>query len=151
MIRTLIHSPTSYFDSTPSGVLINRFSKDLGLLDNNIIFSLIVGVEGVLSVLGTMANVCLIDSILIPPALIASVLIIVIYVYSRPVIISCKELDLQSKSPIIHFFNETLKGLTQIRIYQRRRINIQEMQQKLNASSRASLNFHLTARGFGKC
>jgi len=124
MVRALTHSPANYFDSTPSGVLINKFSKDLGIVDNNMIFTLIEGVEGVLIILAAIVNVCLIDNLLIPPALIVVVIISAIYVYGRGVIIACKELDLQSKSPIIHTFIESLKGLTQIRIYQAKKVFI---------------------------
>jgi len=104
MVSALTRSPAKYFDSTPSGVLINKFSKDLGIVDNNMIFTLIDGVEGVLMVLAAIVNVCLIDNLMIAPALIVVAIISAIYVYSREVIISCKELDLQSKSPIIQTF-----------------------------------------------
>jgi ATP-binding cassette subfamily C (CFTR/MRP) protein 4 len=33
MLNSILRSPASYFDSTSSGVLINKFSNDLGVLD----------------------------------------------------------------------------------------------------------------------
>jgi ABC-type multidrug transport system fused ATPase/permease subunit len=32
-----MRSPASFFDSTPSGILINKFSNDLGVIDSSLI------------------------------------------------------------------------------------------------------------------
>ena len=45
--------------------------------------------------------------------------------YARDVIQKCKQLDLQKKTPIFHFFNETISGLTQIRVFNYRKQKIQ--------------------------
>ncbi len=37
MIRAIMRSPASFFDSTPSGILINKFSNDLGVIDSSLI------------------------------------------------------------------------------------------------------------------
>ena len=36
MILGIVRSPGHFFDQTPSGVLINKFSNDLGVLDNSL-------------------------------------------------------------------------------------------------------------------
>jgi len=41
MIHGLVRCPSSYFDITPSGRLINKFSNDLGILDNTLAFVII--------------------------------------------------------------------------------------------------------------
>ena len=41
MIHTIVRCPGSFFDKTPSGQLINKFSNDLGVIDNIMIFGLI--------------------------------------------------------------------------------------------------------------
>ena len=41
MVESLVRSPLAYFDTTPSGQVTNRFSSDLALLDNGILYSLI--------------------------------------------------------------------------------------------------------------
>ncbi len=41
MLFGLLRSPTQYFDVTPTGRLINRFSNDLGIMDNILAFTLI--------------------------------------------------------------------------------------------------------------
>lgn len=34
MLRNVLHSPNSFFDVTPLGRVLNRFSKDVDVLDN---------------------------------------------------------------------------------------------------------------------
>jgi hypothetical protein len=41
MLFRLLRSPTQYFDLTSTGRLINRFSNDLGIMDNTLAFTLI--------------------------------------------------------------------------------------------------------------
>ena len=58
MIHAVVRSPPSYFDVTPSGILNNRFSSDLGVLDNGLITNMIISVEGPISILVVMVSVC---------------------------------------------------------------------------------------------
>jgi ABC-type multidrug transport system fused ATPase/permease subunit len=58
MIHSVVRSPCSYFDVTPSGTLTNRFSSDLGILDDNLAGSLSVFIEGPISILVVMISIC---------------------------------------------------------------------------------------------
>ena len=41
MIESIVRCPGNFFDSTPSGILVNKFSNDLGIIDNTMIFGLV--------------------------------------------------------------------------------------------------------------
>lgn len=41
MINGIVRSPAEFFDVTPSGTLINKFSNDLGILDNGLAYAII--------------------------------------------------------------------------------------------------------------
>jgi ATP-binding cassette, subfamily C (CFTR/MRP), member 4 len=41
MIESIVRCPGKFFDTTPSGILVNKFSTDLGIIDNTMIFGLI--------------------------------------------------------------------------------------------------------------
>jgi hypothetical protein len=41
MVNGIVRSPASFFDVTPSGMLINKFSNDLSILDNALALTLI--------------------------------------------------------------------------------------------------------------
>jgi len=40
MISGIVHSPCEFFDVTSSGMIINKFSSDLGILDNSLSINL---------------------------------------------------------------------------------------------------------------
>ena len=46
MLNGVVRSPASYFDLTPSGQLISRFSNDIGILDNSLAFVFVDCLEG---------------------------------------------------------------------------------------------------------
>ena len=122
MISSIVRSPSSFFDQTPSGVLVNKLSNDLGTIDNNLFFAITEAVEGPISSVIAIINITLIDVRLLPAALVIFGITICFFNYSKPTYVKCKELFLQSKNLMIHFFRETINGLTQIKV-DRQQIN----------------------------
>ena len=92
MIEAIVRSPAHFFDSTPSGILVNKFSNDFGVLDNSLIFNFIDALEGVLLVIIAVANICQIDIIFLVPSVIFLVAGVLFLIYVRSVILKCKEL-----------------------------------------------------------
>ena len=120
MIQSIVRSPCSYFDSTPSGMLLNKLSNDLGTIDNNLFYALTEGLEGQISALAAIINITQINLTFLIPASLISIVIAWFFFYSKPAYVACKQLFLQTKNLMIHYFGETINGLTQIRIYNQR-------------------------------
>ena len=121
MIFGIVRSPGHFFDLTPSGVLINKFSNDLGILDNSLSQSFVDVFEGPFSSLFALINVCVINIYFIPPFIFFLILAIWLFTYAKEVMIACKQKDLKNKSPVFGLFSETITGLIQIKILNRRR------------------------------
>ena len=126
MINSIVRSPSSFFDTNPSGILINKLSNDLGTIDNNLFYSLTEAIEGPISAFIAIINISFINLKFLAPSLVIMGVAFWFFNYSRPAYIKCKQLFLQSKNIMIHFFNETINGLAQIRIYKQ---NINKMQE----------------------
>jgi len=58
ILKSGLRAPMSFFDSTPIGRIINRFSKDIDVVDSSLPRSLHSWVVCALSVLGTVAVIC---------------------------------------------------------------------------------------------
>lgn len=121
MVNGIVRSPGAFFDVTPSGVLINKFSNDLSILDNALALTMMDTLEGPTSIVIAIVNICQIYPYFIPPAVVILFCSILFFFYSRPVIVQCKQLDLANKNPIFHTYAETITGLVQISTYRRRR------------------------------
>ncbi|KAG7097474.1 hypothetical protein E1B28_004817 [Marasmius oreades] len=116
-LKRVMHAPVSFFDTTPLGRIMNRFSKDVDTLDN------IVG-EAMRQFLGTIVQVIgsiILVSVIIPWFLIAIVFILVLYywitIFYRASARELKRLDAVLRSSLYSHFSESMSGLTTIRAY----------------------------------
>lgn len=105
MIDSLLRSPMTFFYSTPSGIFVNKFTTDMGVLDNSLVVSFIDAVEGPILIIVAIVNMIHINAYFAIPAGILGFIALLFFFYSRPAFISCKQLDLQSKGPIFHFYS----------------------------------------------
>lgn len=115
MVWSVIKAPVLYFDKTPVGRILNRFSKDIGNMDDVLPPLFLTAVE-----------VCLfaISTILLPVAanfwliLAAVPLIIIALYYGRYYLKSSREikrLEAITCSPVYSHISETITGLEIIR------------------------------------
>ena len=149
MINGIVRSPASFFDTTPSGMLINKFSNDLSVLDNSLSTTMIDMFEGPAMCIVALVNVCQMEVFFIPPTIVIIICVFWFFYYARPAIIQCRQIELKNKSPIFNFYSETLSGLVQIRIYGRRKNLISKFTKLINDSTKAAIAFGIVSRGFG--
>ena len=149
MIQGLVRSPCSYFDTTPTGQLTNRFSNDLGVLDTLLGFISIDALEGPIYIIASMINIFIIDYFFIVPGLMNLLGLVLLLTFCNGLIVNAKKLDLKMKNPIFSTVNEVISGLVQIRVFNRRRKLLQEFNNIVNDSYRSTINFWICSRTLG--
>ncbi|WOO86211.1 Metal resistance protein YCF1 [Vanrija pseudolonga] len=118
---SLMRSPLSFFELTPTGRILNLFSRDIFVIDEVLPMALgqfcrtFIQVAGVIVVLAWGAPIVLFA--LIPLTFIYRIIMRYYLSTSREL----KRLDAVSRSPIFTFFGETLAGLPVIRAYNQTR------------------------------
>ena len=105
MTDYFIRGPISFFDVTRTGILTNKFTTDLGVLDNSLVIAFIDAVEGPILVSIAIGNMIHIDPWFAIPTGVLAIIIILFFIYARPAFIACKQLDLQQKGPVFHFYS----------------------------------------------
>ena len=100
MLFGLLRSPTKFFDTTPSGRLINRFSNDLSILDTVVGYTLVDTIEGPILALVMLVNVFQIVPFFVIPAVANLVILMLWFVFCKRTIVQTKQLDLRMKSPV---------------------------------------------------
>ncbi|CAG8548825.1 3767_t:CDS:10, partial [Scutellospora calospora] len=120
-----IRSPMSFFDTTPLGRILNRFSKDQYTIDEVLPRTFSGYFRTFFTVLATITVI----SFSTP----AFILIIVPMSTSREL----KRLDSLTRSPIYSHFQETLGGVTTIRAYQQSQRFIIENEIRLDQNQKA--------------
>ncbi|KKA26702.1 hypothetical protein TD95_003349 [Thielaviopsis punctulata] len=136
LIEAVTRAKFKFFDVTPLGQIMNRFSKDLEAVDQEIA-PIALSVAG--CALGIVITIVLIASIT-PMFLIAAFFITLLFLAVGVLYIKAsrdlKRLESVQRSPLFQQFGETLSGMTTIRAYGDERRFIRENLAKINAQSR---------------
>ncbi|XP_017570742.1 canalicular multispecific organic anion transporter 1 [Pygocentrus nattereri] len=117
LLSNILRAPMLFFDTTPSGRVVNRFAKDIFTVDEMIPMSFRSWVLCLLGVLGTLFVICLATPLF--TAIIVPLAVIYYFVQRFYVATSrqLRRLDSVSRSPIYSHFGETVAGLSVIRAY----------------------------------
>ena len=67
MLSCILRAPMEFFDTTPTGRILNRFAKDMKVIDSQLFYILSdIGTSGML-VLSVFFVICILNPILIAP------------------------------------------------------------------------------------
>ncbi|CAN3358092.1 bile pigment transporter 1 [Diutina catenulata] len=117
MAKAVVASPMQFFDTTPIGRILNRFSEDIGVIDGSIMWTCMGLVDFGLEAAGLLSVVV----INLPwMALVIAVLFVVYDLVRRYYIPASRELKRLSsaqKSPIYALLQESLNGIETIAAY----------------------------------
>lgn len=111
------HASTSFYDKTPFGRLLARFSKDIELIDGYLPFNLLQCINYVFLTIPIFVNLALASKYVVLVLLVALISYIVLLVLFRRPSIQVQRLEAASRAPIFTHFGETLDGLATIRAY----------------------------------
>ncbi|XP_054913516.1 ATP-binding cassette sub-family C member 3 isoform X4 [Poeciliopsis prolifica] len=119
LLNNKLHTPQSFFDTTPIGRIINRFSKDIYVIDEALPSTVLMFLGTFFVSLSTM--IVIISSTPIFAVVIAPLAFIYVFVQRFYVATSrqLKRLESVSRSPIYSHFSETVTGSSVIRAYDR--------------------------------
>ncbi|KAG0359172.1 hypothetical protein BGZ54_010080 [Gamsiella multidivaricata] len=117
LLHKVTRAKVRFFDTTPIGRIINRFSSDMSTIDDEVSNNL----QQLFASFVTIVGIIVIISANMPIFMIAAVFIVAIYAVIGalyvPISRDLKRLNSNSKSPILNHFNETLTGIATIRAY----------------------------------
>jgi len=117
LLDAVLRAPTLFFETTPSGRILNRFTSDTEFCDNTLLQNLQQWINCVLPIVSTLVVVSIINPIFIPWLLFLFVFYIILYRHTVSATRDMQRLNQVSRSPIFSQFSETLSGLTTIRSY----------------------------------
>lgn len=105
----------SFFDTNPSGRILNRFSKDIGSTDELLPQFTIMMIQIYLVLCGILAMVLVVNYILIVPMVIVGALFVYVARLFMTTGRSIKKLEGIRRSPMFSHLSDTLNGLSTIR------------------------------------
>ncbi|XP_023236895.1 multidrug resistance-associated protein 4-like [Centruroides sculpturatus] len=117
MFHCIIRTPISFLDKNPVGKVLNRFSKDVNNVDDN----LPNNAHQLLKTFFLFTGMCVLQAILCPYVFILTFIISILFyamwtIHSR-VLKSIKLIEGKSRSPVFSHLSVSLYGLTTIRAF----------------------------------
>ena len=107
----LLHAPMSFFDTTPTGRILNRFTKDLDLID----FMMPITFRGFIMMLGQIVMVFVVIAYSTPlflavlgPVVIIFIVVLILYL---PTSRQLRRLESVTRSPVFSHVAETIQGI----------------------------------------
>jgi len=117
MLYKISRTFIAFFDSTPIGNILNRFSNDLGVLDKANFNSVYDVFDMTCAIIILLCYICYMNPFLTVPCVIVILILLKFKVFFTKPTVELRRVDLISRSPIYSEISSTLNGLLAIRVY----------------------------------
>ncbi|XP_044751379.1 probable multidrug resistance-associated protein lethal(2)03659 [Coccinella septempunctata] len=149
VVERLIQGKMTFFDCNPAGRILNRFSKDMGIVDEYIPFILYDVVAIMVALIGTIVISVFVEVWLLIPCIF---LIIILYICRMFYIVTSrniKRIESITRSPVYSHTNTSVSGLTTIRAFKAQDLLKKEFDSIQDRHSCAWFLFLASNRCFG--
>ena len=117
LFKCLVRAPMEFFDNNPIGILLNRCSRDIGIIDDILPPTFFDAIGILLVDIASAILICFIDVWIIIP----TVVLLILFYYLRKLYIetarSIKKLEGVTRSPVFSHLATSLNGLVTIRAF----------------------------------
>ncbi|XP_069135571.1 multidrug resistance-associated protein 1-like isoform X2 [Argopecten irradians] len=156
MLLTIMRCPMTFFDTTPIGRIINRFSSDVDIMDNNLPITCRISNTFFLISLNTFflsLSTVIVVSVNTPQFLIIIVPVAVLYFiilkFYIPTSRQLKRLESMTRSPVYNHFSESVSGASVIRAYRAQDRFIKESMDRVDQNLVFYYAYFVSARWLG--
>ena len=149
MLRSIIGTPMHFFNTNPSGRIMNRFSKDIGFLDEQLPFVFYEFWSYMAYFIGVAIGVCITNYFMIIPFSLLAVSSLSLRFYYLKSSKQIKRLESVARSPLYSHISLTLQGLSTIRALGIEERMTQDLHYFQNEHSRAWYYYICGERWFG--
>ncbi|XP_065349429.1 probable multidrug resistance-associated protein lethal(2)03659 [Cloeon dipterum] len=149
MFDSITRATMEFFNTNPSGRILNRFSKDMGAVDELLPMAMIDCLQIALALIGIVTVIAVVNVWLLIPTAVISVIFYFIRVIYLKTSRSVKRLEGVTRSPVFSHLNASIHGLTTIRAFKSQDILFEQFDNHQDVHSSAWYLFITTSRSFG--
>ncbi|CAE6492871.1 unnamed protein product [Rhizoctonia solani] len=138
MLHSVMRSPSRFFDRTPSGRILNRFSKDIDTIDSGIQTFMVSVLTQALIILVAVATIVY----AVPYFIIPAVVVAYLHVWLSGGYVSAsrdlRRIEATTRSPIVASFSELLTGIVTVRAFGAERAFLLNVYKRLDLTQTAT-------------
>ncbi|XP_062528577.1 ATP-binding cassette sub-family C member 4 isoform X3 [Bombyx mori] len=149
MFAAITRAPMRFFHVNPSGRILNRFSKDMGAVDEVLPSAVIDVLQIGLSLIGIVVVVAIVNYWLLVPTVAIGVIFYGLRIFYLATSRNIKRLEGVTRSPVFSHLNASLQGITTIRAFGAQEALIREFDNHQDLHSSAWYMFIASSRAFG--
>eukprot|EP00092_Neocalanus_flemingeri_P034174 GFUD01037167.1.p1 GENE.GFUD01037167.1~~GFUD01037167.1.p1 ORF type:complete len:793 (+),score=184.49 GFUD01037167.1:217-2379(+) len=149
MFQSIIRAPCRFFDTNPVGRILNRFSKDMGSMDELLPPAFFDVLTIGLNIAGIMAVIFAVRPWVMVPTVLLGVLFVFLRRFYMASARDIKRLEGIARSPVFSQLSTSLQGLTTIRAFSAQPLLRAEFDRQQDLHSSAWFAFISATRWFG--
>ncbi|XP_053927351.1 ATP-binding cassette sub-family C member 2 [Cuculus canorus] len=146
LLSNILRVPMSFFDTTPTGRIVNRFAKDIFTIDETIPMSFRSWLSCFMGIISTLIMISLATpffALVIIPLGIFYYFVLRFYVSTSR---QLRRLDSVTRSPIYSHFGETVSGLSVIRAYGHQERFLQQNESTMDINQKSVYSWIISNR-----
>ena len=147
----VLKAPLSFFETNPLGRILNRFSRDLDIVDGRLPDFFIDAFVFVIHCISIIIVICIIIPWFTFLLLLMCVAFWMLITYYQRTARELKRLDAVSSSPIFAHLSVSIAGISTIRAYNAQERFRQDNKDKINTNTRAYYAFEAVTNWVGLC
>ncbi|CAM6031929.1 unnamed protein product, partial [Sphagnum compactum] len=149
MFNGISRATMYFFHTNPSGRILNRFSKDMGQIDEILPAICIDVVQIFLALAGIIIVVAIVNPYFLIPTIIIGIIFYLLRIFYLKTSTSLKRVEATNRSPIYSHLTASLNGLSTIRAFKAEQILVEEFDSHQDLHSSAFYLFLSISRSFG--
>nr|XP_006210591.1 canalicular multispecific organic anion transporter 1 isoform X1 [Vicugna pacos] len=118
LLSNILRAPMSFFDTTPTGRIVNRFAGDISTVDDTLPMSLRSWLLCFLGIISTLVMICLATPVFVVIIIPLGIIYVSVQIFYVATSRQLRRLDSVTRSPIYSHFSETVSGLSVIRAFE---------------------------------
>ncbi|KAK7582455.1 hypothetical protein V9T40_013900 [Parthenolecanium corni] len=149
MFKGIVYAPIHFFNTNPSGRILNRFSKDLAAVDEYLPGFLMNFLQSFLPLISIVCIVAVVNPYILLPTFFIIIMFFALYYFYLATSRNIRRIECVASSSVYSHFHSSLQGLVSIRAYGAENILLKEFHHYMDVHSSASYLFIATGRAFG--
>lgn len=151
LFYSVVNARMRFFNTNPSGRILNRFSKDIGSMDELLPKAILDSSQILLAMTGALVLTMTVNAYFLIPVFIIGAIFLLLRIVFLKTSKNIKRLEGITRSPVFTHLNATLQGITTIRAYGAQDILQNEFDKHQDLHTSAWYMYIASSCAFGFC